>query len=290
MRARLSDLIRLLRPHQWAKNLLVLVAVLTAHRYADADAWRAAGWMFVAFCLAASGIYVVNDAADVAADRRHPDKSKRPFASGALSPRLAWLIAPLLLGGAAVVGAHLPRAAMWTLAVYVLLSLAYTAVLKRMLWLDVLVLAALYVLRVAAGAFAIAVPLSPWLLGFALFLFISLATLKRYGELAMAAGAALDGRAYRATDAPVVLAIGAASALTAVLVFALYVQSDDVRVLYTHAEILWLVAPVLLFWLARLWTLAGRGEVRADPILFALRDPASHLSGLALLAVFWGAV
>lgn len=286
----LLNTLRLLRPHQWAKNLLVLVAVLTAHRYADAVAWRAAAAMFVAFCLAASAIYVVNDAADVAADRRHPDKSKRPFASGALSPRLAFVIAPLLGLVAALVALPLPPPAVWSLALYGVLSLAYTFVLKRVLWLDVLVLAALYVLRVAAGAFAIAVPLSPWLLAFALFLFISLATLKRYGELAMANGAALDGRAYRAIDAPVVLAIGAASALTAVLVFALYVSSDDVRALYTRPQLLWLVAPVLLFWLARLWTLAGRGEVRADPILFALRDPASYLGGLVLLAVFWGAL
>ncbi len=162
--------------------------------------------------------------------------------------------------------------------------------LKRLLWLDVMVLAALYVLRVAAGAFAIAVPLSPWLLGFALFVFVSLATLKRYGELAMSAGHALEGRAYRASDAPVVLAIGAASALTAVLVLALYVQSDDVSALYAHPQALWLAAPVMLFWLARLWTFAGRGELRADPILYALRDPGSYGSGLALVAVFWVAL
>jgi 4-hydroxybenzoate polyprenyltransferase len=283
-------LIRLLRPHQWAKNLLVFVAVLTAHRYADASSWRAATTLFAAFCLAASAIYVVNDAADLAADRAHPDKSKRPFASGALSPRLAWLVAPVLLALAGLLAMRLPEGAAATLAVYVLLSLAYTAVLKRVLWLDVLALATLYVLRVVAGAFAIVVPLSPWLLGFALFVFVSLATLKRYGELAMAEGRDLDGRAYRADDAPVVLAVGVAAALTAVLVFALYVQSDDVRVLYARPQWLWLVAPVLLYWLARLWTLAGRGRLRADPILFALRDPASHCSGLALLAVFWSAL
>jgi 4-hydroxybenzoate polyprenyltransferase len=283
-------LIRLLRPHQWAKNLLVFVAVLTAHRYADAASWRAAAALFVAFCLAASAIYVVNDAADLAADRAHPDKSKRPFASGALSPRLAYAIAPLLLVLAGLVAIRLPAGAAATLAIYVALSLAYTALLKRVLWLDVLALATLYVLRVVAGAFAIAVPLSPWLLGFALFVFVSLATLKRYGELAMAEGRDLDGRAYRAGDTPVVLAVGVAAALTAVLVFALYVQSDDVRVLYARPQWLWLVAPVLLYWLARLWTLAGRGRLRADPILFALRDPASHLSGLALLAVFWSAL
>lgn len=283
-------LLRLLRPHQWAKNLLVFVALLTAHRYADAAAWRASAWMFVAFCLCASAIYVANDAADVAADRAHPDKSKRPFASAALPVALAWWLTPLLLGLAAVVARTLPDEAVWTLVAYVLLSLAYTFAIKRVLWLDVLALAALYVLRVAAGAFALTVPLSPWLLGFALFLFVSLAALKRYGELAMAHGDGLDGRAYRAADAPVVLATGAASALTAVLVFALYVQSADVRALYTRPVVLWLAAPVLLYWLARLWTLAGRGAVRADPILFALRDPASHLSALALLLVFWSAL
>lgn len=286
----MAALLRLLRPHQWAKNLLVFVAVLTAHRYADASAWQAAAHLFVAFCLCASAIYVVNDAADVAADRAHPDKSKRPFASGALSPRWAFAIAPVLLAAALLAAASLSREAMWTLAAYVLLSLTYTFAIKRVLWLDVLALAALYVLRVAAGAFAIMVPLSPWLLGFALFLFVSLATLKRYGELAMANGGGLDGRAYRAADAPVVLAVGVASALTAVLVFALYVQSGDVRALYTRPIVLWLAAPVLLYWLARLWTLAGRGAVRADPILFALRDPASYLGALALLAVFWSAL
>ena len=285
-----AALLRLLRPHQWAKNLLVFVAVFTAHRYADATAWIAAAWMFAAFCLAASAIYVVNDAVDVVADRAHPDKSKRPFASGALAPSSAWWITPMLLVAAALAGTMLPVAAASTLAVYVALSLAYTFAIKRVLWLDVLTLAALYVLRVAAGAFAIAVTLSPWLLGFALFLFVSLAALKRYGELAMHTGDGLDGRAYRAADAPVVLALGAASALTAVLVFALYVQSEDVRRLYARPEWLWLVAPVLLYWLARLWTLAGRGLVRADPILFALRDPASYLSGLALLALFRSAL
>jgi len=290
MPAALSNLIRLLRPHQWAKNLLVFVAVLTAHRFGDAGAWRAALLLLAAFCCAASAIYVINDALDVADDRRHPDKARRPFASGALPLALAWGLAPLLLAGAAALALGLPRAAGIVLASYVGLSIAYSLLLKRLLWLDVLVLAALYVLRVIAGAFAIAVPMSPWLLGFALFLFISLATLKRYGELAMSTTGVLDGRAYRATDAPAVLAIGAAAALTAAMVLALYVQSDDVVALYAHPLRLWLALPVLLYWLARLWTLAGRGELRADPILFALRDAVSHASALALLLVFWSAL
>jgi len=287
---RLPSLIRLLRPHQWAKNLLVCVPLFTAHLYAQADAWLAVLQLFAAFCLAASSIYVVNDALDREDDRRHPDKSRRPFASGALPIAVAWLVVPALAAAAGALAANLPPEAGAALLAYALLSLAYCFLLKRLLWADVLVLAALYVLRVIAGAAAIGVPLSPWLLGFALFLFVSLAVLKRFGELAMAPGEALHGRAYRAADAPVVLALGASAALTATLVFALYVQSEDVRMLYSQASRLWLALPVLLYWLARLWTLAGRGELRADPILFALRDWASHLCALALLLVFWSAV
>ncbi len=282
--------VRLLRPHQWTKNLLVLVAVLTAHRYADVGAWQQALLMFVAFCAAASAIYVVNDAVDVAADRKHADKSMRPFASGALSPVIAWWLAPLLLAGAAGLSAMLPADARTVLAAYVALSLGYCFFFKRMLWLDVLVLSTLYVLRVAGGAFAIGVVLSPWLLGFALFLFVSLATLKRYAELMLPGQNVLDGRAYQVVDAPVVLAIGAGSAVTAILVMALYAQSEDVRELYANPQYLWFAAPVLLYWIARLWTLAGRGELRADPILHALRDGVSYACGGALIAVFAAAL
>ncbi len=290
MKIPLPDLLRLLRPHQWAKNLLVLVAILTAHRFADAAAWRAGLVLLLVFCLAASAIYVINDALDVAADRAHPDKSKRPFASGAVPLALGLLLVPVLLAIAAALGLRLPLPAALAVLAYFLLALGYCLLFKRVLWLDVLVLASLYVLRVVAGALAIAVPISPWLLGFALFLFVSLACLKRFGELAMAPGHGLAGRAYQAVDAPVLLAFGAAAALTAVVVFALYVQSPDVRVLYRQAVLLWLAAPVLLYWLARLWTLAGRGQLRADPILFALRDVNSYASGALLLLVFWAAL
>lgn len=286
----LPPLLRLLRPHQWAKNLLVCVPLFTAHRYLDSGAWLATMQLFAAFCLAASAIYVINDALDREDDRCHPDKARRPFASGTLPVGLAWLVVPVLAAAAGALAASLPSAAGAALLAYALLSLGYCLLLKRLLWADVLVLAALYVLRVIAGAAVIIVPLSPWLLGFALFLFVSLATLKRYGELSMAPGEVLAGRAYRAKDAPVVLALGASAALTAALVLALYLQSDDVRALYTLPSRLWLALPVLLYWLARIWTLAGRGELRADPILFALRDPASHACAWALVLVFWSAL
>lgn len=276
--------LRLLRPHQWAKNLLLFVALLTAHRWGDPAAVAAALRAFLAFCAAASAVYVVNDALDVAADRAHPDKRRRPFASGALDPRLAALLAPALAVAALALAWPLPRAALLALAIYGALALAYCVWLKRLLWLDVIALAALYVLRVLAGAYAIDVPPSAWLSAFALFLFASLAACKRHDELV--AGGSAAGRAWRAADAPVALALGAAAGLVAVLVLALYVQSPDVRALYAQPAWIWLSCPILLYWLGRMWTLAGRGALRGDPILYALRDPASLLSAAALAGVF----
>ena len=285
MPARLSALLKLLRPHQWAKNGLVFVALFTSHGWRDPAALRAAALAFVAWCLAASAVYVVNDALDLAADRAHPDKRRRPFASGALPAALAWVLAPVLLLAAGAIAWTLPRAASIDLALYVGLSLAYCVALKRTLWLDVLTLAGLYALRVIGGAHAIAVQPSSWLLAFAMFVFVSLGALKRYAELALAAGADLDGRAYRAGDALPILALGAASGLVSVLVLALYVNSPEVRVLYRQPEWIWLMCPIVLYWLARLWTLAERGVVRADPLLFALRDPPSLAVAGAVLAV-----
>jgi 4-hydroxybenzoate polyprenyltransferase len=290
MPARLPALIRLLRPHQWAKNLLVFVALFTSHGWRDPAALRAAAIAFLAFCLTASAVYVVNDVLDLDADRAHPDKRERPFASGALSTAWAWPLAPLLFALALTMAWTLPLAARIELALYAVLALAYCLLLKRLLWLDVLALAALYGLRVVAGAHAIDVLPSSWLLAFALFVFFSLGALKRYAELSLAQGKDLDGRAYRAQDALPILALGAASALTAVLVLALYVNSPEVRVLYRQPAWIWLLCPLLLYWLARLWTLAERGVVRADPLLFALRDPASLLVGAATLSVVLAAL
>lgn len=282
---RATALVKLLRPHQWAKNLLVFVALFTSHGWHDASAIRAALVAFAAFCLTASGVYVVNDALDVAADRAHPDKRARPFAAGTVPIAAAFVLAPVLLAAGFALGFLLPLPARIDLALYAAAALAYCVIVKRLLWLDVLALAALYGLRVVGGAHAIAVLPSSWLLAFALFVFVSLGALKRYAELALAAGADLEGRAYRAADALPILALGAASGMTAVLVLALYVNSPEVRTLYRQPEWIWLMCPIVLYWLARLWTLAERGVVRADPLLFALRDPASLLAGASAVGV-----
>jgi 4-hydroxybenzoate polyprenyltransferase len=265
----------LLRPHQWVKNLLVLVALVTSHRWGDPAALLAVLRMVAAFCLVASAVYAVNDVLDRAADAAHPGKRHRPVASGAVSPATAIGFAIALAAAGFVIAWPAGPAATGALAAYAIVALAYCALLKRLLWIDVVALAALYVLRVVAGAWAIPVEPSPWLLAFAGFVFASLASLKRYADLRAFDGDALPGRAYRRDDAAVVLAVGAAAGGVAVLVLALYANSPDVRALYEHPQWIWLLCPLLLYWLARLWTIAARAQLDADPIVFALRDGAS---------------
>jgi 4-hydroxybenzoate polyprenyltransferase len=271
----------LLRPHQWVKNLLVFVALVASHRWGQADALAAALQQFIAFCLVASAVYAVNDVLDREADAAHPGKRHRPVASGALAPAAALGLGAVLAVTGAAIAWPLGLDAFAALCLYALLALAYCTVLKRLLWADVLALAALYVLRVIAGAFAIVVVPSPWLLAFAGFLFGGLAALKRYGDLRQHEGGGLPGRAYTAADQAPLLAIGGACGVVAVLVLALYVNSPDVRVLYTRPHWIWLLCPLLLYWLARLWSVAARARLDADPIVFALRDVASWVVALA---------
>lgn len=279
-------LLRLLRPHQWSKNLLVFAPLFTAHLWRDQEALFLSLWTFVAFSLCSSSIYVINDALDVDNDRQHPTKCQRPFASGALPTRWAWVLVPALLLAAALCALPLPPPAQWIIASYVVLALSYCLLLKPLLWLDVITLAALYTLRVLAGAAAISVLVSPWLAGFSMFMFFGLAAMKRYGELRATKASNLSGRGYTAEDALPVIALGASSSLLSVLVLALYLNSDDVHELYRQSEWLWLVGPTLLYWQARLWTLAHRGSIQRDPLSFALRDPVSWACAALCLVFF----
>ena len=276
------------RPHQWAKNVLVFVAVVGAHRLAEPALVARAALSFVAFGLVASSVYVLNDLCDLAADRRHPTKRQRPFASGALPLRFGWALAPLLLGAGAAVAAALPRGFALLLAGYYLATVAYSLALKRRLVLDVVVLAALYTARLFGGGLATDVPISEWLAAFSLFLFFSLALAKRASELGETEGAVV-GRGYVAGDRGAVMAMGIASGYLAVLVLALYVSSHDVTRLYARPLRLWLLCPILLYWTSRVWILVGRRAMHEDPVLFALRDPASWLGAVAAGAVLYSA-
>ncbi|GEJ55643.1 hypothetical protein AMYX_03840 [Anaeromyxobacter diazotrophicus] len=280
---------RLLRVHQWSKNLLLLVPPLGAHRL-SADVLAPALVGAAAFSLAASSAYVVNDLLDREADRVHPVKARRPLAAGELSPRAALALAAAALAAALALALTALPGFLGALGVYWLVTVAYSVRLKRVPVLDVLVLAGLYALRILAGTLATGVPTSAWLFTLAMFLFLSLALVKRTSELrrmtaGAAAGLAARGRGYSTADLEILSMIGVASGLVAVLVLALYVASADVTRLYAHPERLWLLCPLGLYWVSRLWLLARRGAVDEDPVLFALRDPPSWLVGALAAAV-----
>ena len=279
---------RAMRVYQWAKNLLVFVPLLTAHRFADGESLAAATLAFVAFCLVASSVYLANDLADLDDDRRHPAKRARALAAGELHLGAAMALVPVLLLAAAGVSLLLPWEFGALLATYVGVNLAYSLGLKRVAVLDVFVLAGLYTLRILAGAAAIDVPVSHWLLAFSSFAFLSLALAKRYVEVANVASrdeSRVGGRGYLAHDGPLLGALGTASAYLSVLVFALYITSPQVATLYRHPPILWFAVPLLLYWMSRVWFLAHRGKLHEDPLLFALHDPVSYATGLAILGV-----
>ena len=276
--------LKLLRIHQWAKNALVLVPLFAAHRFdleAVADAITAA----IAFSLAASAIYILNDLVDIDADRKHRSKKLRPLAAGTVSVNKAMLVAPALLLAAFGVGLLV---SLWFVAVllgYVALTTAYTFYFKRKMMVDIIALASLYTLRMIAGAVAIATAPSEWILAFSMFIFTSLALIKRYVELAARLDAALPdptNRDYRKSDLPVLGAMAAASGFNAVTVFALYISSDTVHRLYRHPQALWLICPILMYWVGRALMMAERRLMDDDPILFALKDRIS-LSAFALI-------
>lgn len=266
--------IKLLRFHQWAKNALVLVPLLTAQHFDLVSAFEEIG-AFLAFSLAASAIYILNDLVDLDADRKHPSKKRRPLAAGTVPVMEAMVLAPLLLvvalGGALAIAPAFAA----VLAAYLFLTTAYTFVLKRKMMVDIIALASLYTIRVIGGAAAIAVPVSEWLLGFSMFIFTALALIKRYVELAARLDANLPNptnRNYLKSDLDIVAALAAAAGFNAVTVFALYISSDTVRHVYRHPQALWLVCPILMYWLGRTLLMAHRRLMDDDPIVFALRD------------------
>jgi 4-hydroxybenzoate polyprenyltransferase len=283
-------LLRALRPYQWTKNALIFVPLITSHNLLNPlMLWQAAATA-LAFCLCASGIYVINDLLDIQADRLHPRKRRRPFAAGELSvPTGVILSISLVTAAMTVVIAAVSLPAAGAVAIYAALSIAYSIRLKREPVTDVFVLASLYVLRIAAGGIATGIVLSTWLLAFGLFLLLSLAFIKRYTELATTTGS-LPGRGYTQSDARWMHAVGTSSGYMAVLVLVLYVNSPEVTVLYRAPGVLWLLCPILLYWVTRLWFRASRATMVDDPVLAVTRDPGSYLVAAASALVLYGAL
>ena len=286
---------RALRLHQWLKNLLVFVPLLASHQIDDASLLGTGLLAFLFFGLCASSVYLLNDLLDLPEDRQHLTKRNRPFAAGQLSLKSGLIAVALLLlvafGGAVWL---MPPEFTAALAVYYLLTLAYSLDLKRRMLLDVMVLAALYTLRVIAGAAAFQIEPTFWMLAFSMFVFLSLAMVKRYAELhsAIERGAMgrTPGRGYRPSDLDMIATLGVVSGYLAVLVLALYIHDDATTSLYTHPELIWLAIPILLFWIGRAWMLAHRGEMHEDPVIFAARDRTSQILGLLFGLVFWFAI
>ena len=282
-----------LRVHQWVKNLLIFVPVLLDHKLFDLPVLMKAVLAFAAFCCAASGAYVLNDLLDQDADRRHRLKRHRPFAAGTLSRSFGYTMVPLLFAAALICSLWLSPKFLILLLLYVVLTTAYSIYLKRIAILDVLLLAGLYTLRVLAGIAASHVRFSTWLLAFSMFLFLSLAFLKRYAELSELQGGTeerIEKRGYQRGDREWLGSMGGASGYLSVLVLALYVNSEQVVALYRAPLLLWLICPLLLFWISRMWLLAHRGRIHQDPIVATVRDPVSYGIGALVALILYLAV
>lgn len=286
--------LKVLRPQQWVKNSLIFLPLIAAHQFLDISKWLHAGIAFCTFSTAASAGYVLNDLLDLTADRQHPTKKNRPFAAGQLPiqyglPLFAGLVALSLLS--AIYGVS--NSFFWLVVLYLLLTLTYSWYFKQKSVIDVLILAGLYTQRILAGGVATDIAISAWLMGFSMFLFTSLAFLKRYLELNLATLSedVKQNRGYWVADREMIATTGLISGYLAVLVLALYINDETSQLLYRSPFVLWFICPLLLYWITRIWLLAHRQQLIDDPIQFALQDTVSWVTvscagGLLLLAKF----
>ncbi len=291
--ARWRDYLHALRPHHWIKNGLVFLPLASVHRFFDFDLLERATLAFIAFNLCASSVYLLNDLLDLPADRCHPRKKNRRLASGRIRLGHALLMMPLLLVAGFAIAWRLSPGVAGVLALYCVVMIGYSMKLKDLAIVDVLVLAAGYAMRVAAGSLAVDIKVSAWLLTFCMFLFFSLALIKRYSELVTlesTAGAEVHARGYLGVDKVFLVAQGIASGYLAVLVLALYTNSEISQRLYARHNLFWAICLILLYWVSYLWMMAERGRIHVDPVVFALTDRGSRwtivAAGLiALLAI-----
>jgi 4-hydroxybenzoate polyprenyltransferase len=285
----LNALFAALRPHQWLKNLLVFLPLLAAHQF-DVKSISLAIKAFISFSLIASAVYVVNDLVDLEADRAHPRKKNRPFASGRLRRYHGIWLAGVLIVAGILLAISIGLDFVMVMMGYLFLTTTYSLYLKRYIVIDIFVLASLYVCRIFAGGLATQTPLSVWLLAFALFFFLALAAVKRQTELvdsAQRGKVSAAGRGYHVDDLPIIAMIAIAASYVSVLVLALYVSSPAVLDRYASPEALWGVCGVLLFWLTRTVVLAHRGGMDDDPIVYAVKDWSSRICLLFVLVFLY---
>jgi len=269
-----------MRPHQWVKNILVFSPLMLSYQFMDAELIMYALLAFTAFSLSASGLYIINDLLDIEADRDHPTKRNRPFASGRLSKGWGISQSLILLLIAFGIASYLNPQFLVTLFIYAILSASYSFKLKKVVLLDVSLLAVLYTSRIIAGTFAVSLDLSYWLIVFSIFIFTSLAMVKRVSELynlKLQGKEEVGGRGYTVQDHEIMSALGSASGFVSVLVLALYIHDPLTVQRYSHPEWLWIIVPSILYWIGRVWIIAHRGQMNEDPIVFAVHDKVSYL-------------
>ena len=286
-RKRPVQFLEALRPRHWLKNLLVFVPLFAAHRVLEIVLFRKALLAFLAFGCFASSAYLLNDLIDLSADRRHPHKRLRPFAAGDLPLWYALAMIPALVGLGCVLGGLVSPLCLGVLLIYFVLAVTYSLYAKKVVLLDVIVLAGLYTMRIMAGSAAVGIWPSYWLLAFSTFLFLSLALVKRYGELVImrsVEGENAKARGYEMRDGELLAAMGTASGYLAVLVLALYITSGTAQVLYGRHELMWFLCPLLLYWISHVWLITHRGRMHDDPLVFATRDRTSRILILLMLA------
>lgn len=282
-----QSLWRALRVHQWAKNSLIFLPLLLAHAL-GVTTFLQSLVAFICFSLVASSTYIFNDLLDLDADRVHASKRRRPFAAGNLSAAFGTALALVLFVSGIAISLTMAHQFVGWLLTYCAVTTAYSLYFKRQVIVDVIILSALYTLRILAGAAAAQVPISDWLAGFSIFFFFSLALVKRFSELdnlRSRAAVPSNARGYLVHDLEQLRAFGTASAFASVVVFTLYINNLEVRQLYHHPQRLWLLTPLLIWWLSRVWLRAARGQMHEDPVVFALTDPASLVAGVVAFLI-----
>ncbi len=276
-----------LRVHQWLKNILVFLPALAAHDVTLAR-WSTLLLAFLSFSACASSVYLLNDLLDLHSDRQHPTKRSRPFASGALPLRAGLILAPSLLLAGCGMALVVSPAFLGVLMAYYALTTGYSLYLKRLAMLDVVTLGGLYGMRIIAGGIATAIPLSYWLVTFAIFLFLFLALVKRATELVANQETGTTqaiGRGYAAYDLGLVEAMAAASGFVSVMVLALYFSSLHMTQLYTHPEYMWSICLTMQYWIGHVLLLTHRGQMHDDPLVFAVTDHGSLGCGVVVALI-----
>ncbi len=280
--------LKAIRVHQWMKNILIFVALVASHNLFNVHAVINVLIGFFSFSFCASSMYIFNDLLDLPSDRDHKRKKFRPFAAGDVSIQDGIFLMFILLGLAFGLAATISISYLGVLLMYMLITLSYSLCLKTYVLIDVLILAGLYTLRVIAGAVAISVVMSFWLLAFSMFMFLNLALVKRCSELITLSETKVEsakGRDYQVTDLDMLKSMGIASGYLSTLVVAFYVNSPDVLVHYPHPKILWLLCPILLYWVSRVWLKTGRGEMHHDPLVFSIKDRGSRFVAVMVIVV-----